>query len=778
MAAASGPVYNAGCLWCGQPGVVLPGNAVFTGTHVAWFNYAGQCVCIEFEAVQGEPMVVPVGNLGAPYTYTFHVEQPDEEGLFVLTVDGKEYERFRLCIKVPLVGQVVMMDAEAITCENLNDPENGLSASQRVECILPTYTLAEFMAGLTDGQKAALIGWLCTACPSMCAQIEAASNEAVLDCLDTPGRIDAIKAILCDVCPTLCESIGAATNAEVVACISSTPGRLDALKALICDVCASLCSLLGAVEDATTEVLPCLGGDQLLQLQVAVRRTDGGAILYFVPAAGTLDLDPVLVTVTQAEGTTLETEHDVLGLNANRIAIGLTIPRFEVFLSDGVTPYATADINAPTITLPLQDVRNSAATLVSQHEVGVDGVAPDATMNLNNTGGTPLIVGVNIPAGTLGTAIAPDATAVLKDSAGATLLTEAIPSGATENIIAPDGTVKTTDAGTTVMAVKSNAAANLPQSRIKYTDAAGAAQVTAAADTEFTAATLRSATLIPRRPMKNSGGTTVGASQIDVAQLIADTVPIAPDARAVVRNSVPTTLSTTDIAAGVTTNLAVADSVITHPDATTSNLPATVALDVRTYRSGIAYNFGRMLHSGQTTAHRTGDEGSIYGAGFFTYVPPVYPLSYAELAADFLTLAANNMHGNTLRFTDRAGAAAATSGARTIQDHLTGVEWRIPNSMPAAVIWNTAIDAAEAATDDSSTDWHLPSDRMLDSITDDSLNTVLNFAPFSVSADLWTGTTVPNASPINARRLVNVGGSIAGLAKASTCSYIYCRRFI
>ena len=768
MPAVSGPVLDLDCIYCGQPNVVLPGVAAVTGTHIAWFAYAGQCVCIQFEAVEGEPMLVPIGELGAPYTYTFHVEQPDEAGPYSLTVDGTAYQLFRFCLKVPLVGQVVMIDAEGITCDNLNDPENGLTETQRVQCLLPTYTIGEFMEGLTDPQKAALIDWLCGgACATLCEMLAEVVDPLadVIPCLSEEAA-DALGA-------TVMDSIGISILYEIPA-----GGSID-----LDSIAVERGLAAGGSDDIFYAIAELSGGylrANIIVPAITVRTTNGLTVLFSADGfTSAILLPPVRVPYVQADASpgTFNAGNVVSG-DDTEIHAANTIPRITVFLSDGTTPYVHLDIVANTHTLPLQDVQNSVSTVVSQHEVGTPGVAPDATLNLNNTGGTPLIVGVSIPSGTVGNAIAPDATAVLKNTGGATLLTEAIPSGATENITAPDATVKTTDGVDTVQTIRSGSTGTLPQSRIKYTDAAGAAQVTAAANTEYTAATLRPATTIPRRPMKNSAGTTVGASQIDAAQLIADTVPIAPDARAVVRNSVPTTLSTTDIPAGVTTNLAVADSVITHPDATTSNLPATVALDVRNYRSGIAYNFGRMLHSGQTTAHRTGDEGSLLATGFFTYTPPVYPLSYAELGANFSTMLANNMHGNTLRFTKRDGTAAATSGNRTIQDHLTGLEWYIPNALPTADTWNNSIDAAEASSVDSSTDWHLPSDRALDSITDDSLNTVLNYAPFSISVDLWTGTTVPNASPVNARRLANVGGSIAGQAKTATNAYIYCRRFI
>lgn len=272
---------------------------------------------------------------------------------------------------------------------------------------------------------------------------------------------------------------------------------------------------------------------------------------------------------------------------------------------------------------------------------------------------------------------------------------------------------------------------------------------------------------------------------------------VVPDARIEVNS-----ISLTEIASGVTgllfvknsddtevggdpvgTTWYVGDSIITRTDGSTVGLPATEALDVRSYRTGIAYNFGYILASGQTASYRTGDEGSIRSAGFFDYTRPVYPASYAELSSGtWDTLAANNIHGNTLRFTDRSGSAAATSGNRVIQDHLTGLEWYVPSSLPAATTWNAAIDAAEASTVESSTDWILPSDRMLDTISRDDQANPLNVAPLNLGTTLefWTSTTDP-LDTTQARRCVNsAGGGLFGRAAKSgnNGSYVFCRKFL
>jgi hypothetical protein len=281
--------------------------------------------------------------------------------------------------------------------------------------------------------------------------------------------------------------------------------------------------------------------------------------------------------------------------------------------------------------------------------------------------------------------------------------------------------------------------------------------------------------------LRDSAANNIGSADTYAAGT--NTTKTAPDGTVTIRNSVPTTLHSVAVKSNGSETQDIADSTITRPDATTEGLPATVALDVRNYRSGIAYQFGLVLASGQTTAYRTGDEGSFRADGFFGYTPPVYPTSFALLGADFVTLASNNIHGNTLRFTARDGSAAATSGLRIVQDHLTGLEWRVPASMPAATTWNTAIDTAVADSTGGSTDWRIPSDRMLDSITNDELSNCLGYQPFaSISATfIWTSTTL-RVDTTQAKRF-NLGpanSTIASAAKTSASggSYIMCRRFI
>ena len=151
-------------------------------------------------------------------------------------------------------------------------------------------------------------------------------------------------------------------------------------------------------------------------------------------------------------------------------------------------------------------------------------VAPDAKYQLKDSAGVDIGSPGLIVSNGNANITAPDATYQLKDSAGTNIGGPgAIVSNGSANITAPDGTVKTTDGVTTVAAVKSNGTANLPQSVIKYKDAANADQITAASNTEYSGGTLRPATQVPRRALTLDGTPT--GDYVTVADLIANTVP-------------------------------------------------------------------------------------------------------------------------------------------------------------------------------------------------------------------------------------------------------------
>lgn len=386
-----------------------------------------------------------------------------------------------------------------------------------------------------------------------------------------------------------------------------------------------------------------------------------------------------------------------------------------------------------------------------------------------------------------------DADWTLKDTEGNVLDTGSIPSGGSDDIIAPDGhvTVNTVPyidvmSGQTqeVEVVDSDEVPvgsliaglwTIADSQVQRKDSGGGdigAPIAILAEDSINV-TCPDATV----QLKDSAGNNIGSADSYLSN--SSNNKTAPDGTVTINNSVPTLLHTVGVKSNGSATQAIADSTITKPDGTTVGLPATVALDVRNYRSGIAYSLGRILHSGQKTVYRTGDEGTMFAAGFFDYTRPVYPTHYAEIGATFGTMAANNSFGNTLRFTDRAGSAAASSGNRFVMDHLTGIEYYVLGTYLVAASWNAFVDAGVALNATlGETGWYSVPDRVLDSITNDDASTFITAAPWSApAASLWTSSTLPGTT--TSAKFLGTPGQLGGSAKTTaTFEYgIFCRRF-
>ncbi len=556
MPAASGPSYDLGCIVCGTPTVTLEGLAPETGTYTAWFAYAGTCVCIQFEGVAGFPLLVPIASLGSPYSYTFHVELPSG-GVYTYDDGTTTWQNWHFCLKSPLVGEVVQVPLAAFTCVNLTDPTNGLTPDQRVVCLLPTYTLAEFQAGTTPEQQAQLTAWLCDGGSGEPVLLKVSDGTTVIT-LD-PGDAFIVRAVKT-------KAINAA-GVEVDWLTPLTTGYdlLNDLWLLDADGIAPRFEVLksdGVTVYGYADVL-------LPSLTLVVAQVKNS-------------LGNVIATVDAGDEVTVP---DGLVVNGASTPIALVPP-------------------GETVVLSPQPVKNSAGTTVSAHEVGVDGFAPDGAVTVKNSGGTPIAsVGVvsggsadvtapdgtavvkntagttintgAMPAGVSTNVTAPDATAVVKSSLGATIITEAIPAGVSENVTAPDGTMKTTDGLATVKTVPAGTAVNIQQSVVRYTNAAGVDVDTAASNTVNQGIHIRADDVIRRRELKNSAGTAVGATWISVGELVANTVPIAPDATAVLKDSAAATLSTTAIPSGTSTNIVAPDGSAVLKDTAGATLSTT-----------------------------------------------------------------------------------------------------------------------------------------------------------------------------------------------------------
>ena len=347
-----------------------------------------------------------------------------------------------------------------------------------------------------------------------------------------------------------------------------------------------------------------------------------------------------------------------------------------------------------------------------------------------------------------------------------------------------DATVKTTDDSTEVMTIASGAEGQLPESVIPYDDAAGDEQTTAPANTDYDGTYLLRNGPIPRRQVLNSASDPANATYACLADLLNGTLPVAGDAN--VKTTDGGTLVGT-IPANSSGDLP--ESVVDYIDPsgasqTTSAddtnysggyLRKNMAFDVRTLKSGIAYRFGPELWSGESTSYGTGSEGALFAAGWFNYTPPLYP-DRVQYLVDWYTLGVNNKFGNTTRFTNESGSAAATSGNRYVLDHLTGLMRYIPGTLPTADTWANALAAAEAATFGSYTDWHLDSKDTMKTVKLNQGSSPLNYGPYLITASLWTCTT-KGASTTVAYRYLDTYAQSAEHAKTNSNSWIYVRKF-
>lgn len=637
------------------------------------------------------------------------------------------------------IGQGLFTDLTGLSCAALNHPTLGLTLAQRLQCILPQYDFSSEATqdAVTPQQQQDLIEWLgaggggggsTTAIFQLNGtQVGSITGNGTLNIpvrragVSTGSLVDGVWEIPpCPTVPPLTLSLNA-VDEDVIQVITNPTTGLETV----------------AVLNSEDEPIGVGTGAGVFVDDVIIYQTDGNPVIE--------------VARVKAQGT-------------------FNLPQVQIYYQDDTVILAWSPIDSgwngdyiqPVDVVPARNILDQDGNVVSSRKVTLADLFEDS------------IPPVNIP--TLCGRIAeeastPDLIATCVISAGKRpgVLAELLPTVDEADVLAQiiGPLTPSQDAVVAVTVQLRDSAANNIGTADTY--APGTNTTKTAPDGS-----------VQRR---DSAGTAIGSS-IPVRSGQTDLGVTCPDGAVTIRNSVSTTLHTVSVRSNGVATQPIADSIITRPDGTTVGLPATVALDVRTYRSGIAYNFGLILSSGQTTSYRTGDEGDIRSGGFFDYTPPIYPVSYARLGADFVTLQSNNIHGNTLRFTDRTGAAAATSGNRIVQDHLTGVEWYVPSSLPGNITWNNAIDASVAFSFGGNSDWRIPNDKLFDTITNDELAQTLNYGPFASIVGavtfLWTCTTI-RGDTTTAKRMTQsatASGVFVNAAKTSTSSYILCRRFI
>lgn len=254
------------------------------------------------------------------------------------------------------------------------------------------------------------------------------------------------------------------------------------------------------------------------------------------------------------------------------------------------------------------------------------------------------------------------------------------------------------------------------------------------------------------------------------------TIPLtAPDGTVAGRNSLGTAITPlTPVRSGQSINLPIADSVITRPDGTTVNLPATLPSDVRNMRSGINYAISEAVWSGQTQAYTVGDEATFWALLNYRSVIHPYPAQVATPGNTWTTLLSLNKWGDHRRFTDRLGTEVYADGI--IHDHLYDMWYYRPATMFTGS-FNAAIPAAQALVVNGFDNWFLTPFPLLRSLANNGGGTLLNYAPFNItSVALVSSTTVP-LQPGNCYHLTVVG-AYQNFTKSTSQTYLVCRRAV
>jgi hypothetical protein len=241
-----------------------------------------------------------------------------------------------------------------------------------------------------------------------------------------------------------------------------------------------------------------------------------------------------------------------------------------------------------------------------------------------------------------------------------------------------------------------------------------------------------------------------------------------PNASAVLKNTLGTTLSTTSIASGGSSDITAPDSTITINSASFSPYPSGVTSNILV-KDGTGTQVGSKVGSewivptggggassgvlfktippNQYTSYRTGDEGWRVQNGWFDYTPPTTPKTIAELDytnANFFYILKNplvvNGVSSTTRFVDVNGIQAfSTTGNAddVVIDKLTGLMYN-RNELFAGS-WNDCVDygVAYSITVKSIVydDWYL--------VTKDEMDLIFNnYAGTFATLDNVTGVRV------------------------------------
>jgi len=244
-----------------------------------------------------------------------------------------------------------------------------------------------------------------------------------------------------------------------------------------------------------------------------------------------------------------------------------------------------------------------------------------------------------------------------------------------------------------------------------------------------------------------------------------------PDATAVLKNSLGTTLSTTSIASGASANITAPDSTITinsasflaYPSGATSNIlvkdgtgtqvGSKVGSEWIVPTGGVTLSgvLFKTIEPTQYTSYRTGDIGWRIQNGLLAYTPPTSPKGIAELdytSTTFFNVLKNplvvNGVSSTTRFVDVDGSqtfSATNNKNLVVIDKLTGLMYtRLSGA--GVITWNDNIDNALAysivVNSVTYDDWYL-------ACKEEYENVYHQYAGINASFDTLTGNQVLSA---------------------------------
>lgn len=399
-------VFKLGCFVCGQPNVLLPFAAPSTGTYRAVFVLDGVRVWHDFEAVEGENLLVPIGGLNENFYHRFYVE--DEVGEQVLfTQEGTEYDCIGFRLMPGLQAEGTLLHLPAVTCENLTDPTDGLTTTQLLVCILPVYNFGDeaTLAALTAQQVTDLIAALCVGggpCDPLTYQV-LNSLLTVLASGSVPNPCgEALVVNLGDITiffsdgVTPYSTLPAGANFTVPShdILFTSIGRGDILiqtdefnedfvvpLLTVCDHNGNALPLFSFHEPTGENVKVDYYGDtQLMSASPLFNVRVPQVRVEYVDAAGD----------TQVLGY-----YTVLGWDADPVIhqdIGAEVPRITLYLSDGTTVYAYVDVANPQHTLGQSTVRTTNGLVVlKQLEVEEFFNLPNVRLQYTNTAGVTTV---------------------------------------------------------------------------------------------------------------------------------------------------------------------------------------------------------------------------------------------------------------------------------------------------------------------------------------------------------------------------------------------------